>query len=471
MWKWLLGIFLVCVLMCGVGGFFALRSQGVKERLNKFRGVDQNTPVRLEPAAKGDLVKKVSAPGQIEPKTKVQITAQVSARITALPFKEGDEVKKGDVVVRLDAEDLIAALEAQRASLKADEARLQGTQAAARQAKADLDRVRDLFEKNVRSKADLEAAQAGYDQAQSSLRVGEASIEITRANIRRAERDVQNCVITSPIDGTLIKVNNEVGELVLGTFNNAGQVIMEIADLSVMLMKAEVDESSISQVKKGQRSVIFINAYAGKSFTGVVDQITQQRQVSREGKNYFPTEILVELDKDQRLLAGLTANTDIQVETQYGVLRVPSQSVVDRRIEELPTEAQGKLDPTQKSKAFTRVVYKMVDGKAVAMPVLTGTSDLTHTVVLSGLNDGEKVVTGPFKVLATLKDGLRISDMSAAHTTAAGTEGAGVAAGEQKAGEKKDGDKGAGEEKPKDQTKPETAASGSASSGTSTGAK
>ena len=412
MWKWLLGIFIFCVLGCGIGGFLFSRTEQFKEMKIKFGGGQSKTLVRLEPAVKGDLVRSVAAPGQVDPKTKVLITAQVSARITALPFKEGDVVKKGDVVVRLDSEDLVAALEAQKASLKADEARLLGTQAAFNQARADRDLARDLFEKNVRSKADLEAAEAAYQQAESNLRVGEASIEITRANIRRAERDVQNCVIASPIDGTLIKVNNEVGELVLGTFNNLGQTIMEIADLSVMVMKAEVDESSVALVKKGQRAKVYINAYPGRTFTGTVDQVTQQRQISKEGKGYFETEILLEMSGTDHLLAGLTANTDIQVETQFDVVKVPSQAVVDRRIEELPSESRTKVDPAQASKSFTRVVYVLKDGKAQSVPVVTGTSDLTHTVVLSGLSPGEKVVSGPYKVLPTLKDGQELGDQA-----------------------------------------------------------
>ena len=115
MWKWLLGSFVLLALVCAVGGYFVAQSPKVKEQFSKFQGKDLGTQVRLEPAGKGDLVRKISAPGQIDPKTDVQITAQVSARITALPFKEGDEVKKGDVVVRLDAEDLLAALAAQKA--------------------------------------------------------------------------------------------------------------------------------------------------------------------------------------------------------------------------------------------------------------------------------------------------------------------------------------------------------------------
>lgn len=413
-WKWILGIFIVCVIGCGVGGYFVSKNEKFKSQFMSFGGGDIATQVRLEPATKGDLVRTVAAPGQIEPRTKVKITAQVSARITALPFKEGEIVKKGDVVVRLDSEDLVAALEAQRAALKADEARLLGTRASFEQARADVARVRDLFEKNVRSKADLEAAEAAFQQAESSLRVGEASIEITRANIRRAERDVQNCVISSPIDGTIIKTYNEVGELVLGTFNNLGQTIMEIADLNVMLMRAEVDESSVAQVAKGQKAKVYVNAYPGKTFTGTVDQVEQQRQLSREQKGYFETEIIIDMQPGESLLAGLTANTDIMVQTQYDVLRVPSQAVLDRRIEELPGESQGKVAADQKNKAFTRVVYKLVDGKAVSVPVVTGTSDLTHTVVLSGLNDGEKVVSGPYKVLAALKDGQALSEMPGA---------------------------------------------------------
>ena len=127
MWKWLLGIFIFCVLGCGIGGFLFSRTEQFKEMKIKFGGGQSKTLVRLEPAVKGDLVRSVAAPGQVDPKTKVLITAQVSARITALPFKEGDVVKKGDVVVRLDSEDLVAALEAQKASLKADEARVVDT--------------------------------------------------------------------------------------------------------------------------------------------------------------------------------------------------------------------------------------------------------------------------------------------------------------------------------------------------------
>lgn len=414
MWKWIAGLAVLLVLLIAVGGWAFVRFGPGKPMLERMRGVERPTEVRLEPVERGELIRVVSAPGRVEPVAAVEITAQVSARIIALPFREGQQVRKGDVVVRLDAEELLAALEAQRAAVKADEARLEGNRASLEQARRDLERIRQLRESDVRSAAELESAEAAFAQSSAALRVAEHAIEIARANLRRAERDVQNCVIASPIDGTITLLSKEVGELVLGTFNNVGQTIMRIGDLSTMAMKAEVDESSVASVRPGQRARVYINAYPGREFAGVVEQVRRQRELSREGKGYFETQIKLELSPGEQLMSGLTANADVQVETQQDVLKVPSQAVLDRRMDELPDEARAGIDPTQRNKSFTRVVFVAREGKARAVPVVTGTSDLTSTVVLSGLSDGDAVVAGPYKVLASLKDGQAIQQIKAA---------------------------------------------------------
>ncbi|MFN0132830.1 MAG: efflux RND transporter periplasmic adaptor subunit [Phycisphaerales bacterium] len=410
MWKWLLGIFIVLTLACGGGGYFMFASPQGKEMMKKFRPQERGTEVRIEPVARGDLVRVVSAPGNIEPKTRVQIGAQVSAKITALPFREGDVVKAGDVVVRLDSDDYVASLASAEAGLKQDQARLDGLRAELANLKVELDRVILLWETKDVAKSDFDAAQTRYIQQQATVRAAEHSVEMSEASVTRAKKNLDFTTILSPIDGIITKLNNEVGEQVLGTFNNIGTTVMEIADFSVMLMKARVDEANVAPVRVGQKAIIYLNAYPDKKFSGVVDLVGLKRLTERDGTSYFETQIIVklgqgeELPKGDRLRSGYTANADIQVETFADVIRVPSQAVVDRRVDELPktiTDGNANVDT---NKVFARIVYAVSDdGKTRAVPVSIGTSDVTHTIVVSGLAGGEKIVTGPFKILTTLK--------------------------------------------------------------------
>lgn len=405
MWKWILGIVVLLAVIGIGGGVILFQLPATKEFVANLQGKPKATVVKLETVQKGDLTRSISAPGTVDARTRVKVSAQVSARITALPFREGQDVKSGDVVVRLDAEDLQANLDAARAGLRADEARLEGTQAALARSKSELERVRALHKSKDRSDAELEAIEAAYLQQESSLRVAEQSIESSRAQVRRAERDLSNSVIASPIDGTVALVNNEVGELVLGTFNNLGQTILEIADLTEIIMRAEVDEGNIQQVKTGQTATVYVTAYPDREFPGRVDKVRPQKKTSvRDGRNYFEVEIKLELRDDEKLLlVGGLANCDIHVETMYDVLKVPSQAVLDRRLEELPSDVASRATGVGRNKAFARVVYVMESGKTKPVPVTAGSSDLRSTVILQGLEPGARIITGPYKVLATLR--------------------------------------------------------------------
>lgn len=416
MWKWLLIVFVVLAVGCGVGGYFFTQSPQFAEMKKKYAGGGgKKTEVRLEPAVKGNLIRTVSAPGSVEAKTGVKVSAQVSAKIVALPFRVGQDVKKDDVLVRLDSRDLQASLESTQASKLSEQARLAGTEAALDRAKLDLERQRQLAASKDIAPSVLEAAEASFRQAESSYNAVKHSIEITDANIRRATRDLENTVIKSPIDGTVTALYMEVGEQVLGTFSNAGTVILEVADLNVMIVKARVDESTVSPVKEGQHAKVYINMYADRSFEGSVTLVGLKNLTDKDGTRYVEVEILLDTKGDNRLRTGLTANADIDVETMYDVIKVPSQSVVDRRIDELPKEIlEGpNANLIDRTKPFTRVVYTIVEGKAKSIPVKAGASDLTHTIISAGIDETAKVVAGPFKVLVDLKDGKEISEESA----------------------------------------------------------
>ncbi|GJQ28779.1 MAG: hypothetical protein HBSAPP03_06630 [Phycisphaerae bacterium] len=404
MWKWLLIVGGVLLLGCVGSGYYLYATGKTDEWMKMVRPDLKPTEVRLAKSERGDLVRTVSAPGQIEPKTKVEVSAQVSARIIALPFRENSRVKAGDVLIRLDARDLAALVDSAKAQLKSEEARLEGARASYINAEAELNRRRELFATKDLAQADLDAAQTDFLRAQSALRVAEHSIEIARADIRRAEKNLDNTTITAPFDGIITALNAEVGEtVVVGTLNNPGSVIMEVADLSVMLLKARVDEANIAPIVEGQRARVYVNAFKEITLTGRVDHVSLKRQVDRDGTAYFETEILLELPPGLLLRSGLTANADIEVETFRDVVKVPSQAVLDRAIDDLPRVVTDDSPHLDRTKKFAQVVFTFEGGKAKAHVVRTGASDLTDTIILAGLPADAHVIAGPFKALTGMK--------------------------------------------------------------------
>jgi len=425
-WKWIL--VLVVVLAAAGGGVAYLATQtgggavaGEDGEASgggfsfSFGGSSepQKTAVQIAPVESGDLVRTVSAPGSIEPRTLVEISSQVSAKVLAVPFREGDFVRKDDVILRLDPQNLVAQLESAEASLRSEEARLDGAKADLINARIDFERLQQLVETGDAPQAELDAAEAGYLRARSNLRVIEASIEIAEANINRVKKDLENTVISSPIDGTVIALNTEVGETVIvGTTNNPGSIVMEIADLAEMLVKAQVDETNIAPVRVGQPSTVYINAYDDEEFRGKVEKIGRKRMVSSSGTGYFVVEIALELEEGRTLLSGLTASVDIEVEPFFDVVKVPSQAVLDRRVDELPDEIRGS-GLVDRQKTFATVVYRFVDDEAIATPVKVGPSDLTHTVILDGLSADDLIVIGPYRELDSLTHEKAIRDEDA----------------------------------------------------------
>ncbi|MCC7204391.1 MAG: efflux RND transporter periplasmic adaptor subunit [Phycisphaeraceae bacterium] len=393
------------------------------------------TDVLLEKVTPTSLTETVRAPGTIEPKTKVSISARVSARIVELPFKQGQQVtgerdgKPGSLLVRLDATDLQAALrstearyaaqaaqiEVERSRIASQESQLQSTDASLVQAQRDLDRQTQLIATGDVSQSAVDDAQTAFDRltaekaaAQQSLDASrknlvvlEHTLEASEADVARARDNLSYAQMFSPIDGVVTKVNAEVGELVMtGTMNNAGTVILEVADLSTMLVAAEVNENDIPNVKVGQRAKAHLLAYPDQEFSGVVRTIGLV-QTTYGSNEYYKVE--VELDHDDRpIFTDMGADVEILTNEHHDVLTVPSQSVLGASVDSLPSDIRSS-PLVEAKKTITPVVYRHVDGKALATPVKIGPSDATRTIILQGLNDGDEVVTGPYKVLEKLK--------------------------------------------------------------------
>lgn len=410
MWKSLIIAAAILALGCVGAGYFVATSKAVQDQLRALDPSQKLTEVRVNTAAKGSLVRVVSAPGTTEPETKAEISAQVAARILELPFREGASVKRGDVIARLDAVDLVANLNASKANLRAEEMRLLGLRSTLNNAETELARQKKLLETNDTSKARFDQAQTDYERARSSVQAGEAEVEAAKSRIERAQKDVDNTIVRAPFDATIIKLDREIGELVVvGTLNTPGSAIMTVANMEKMIVKARVDESQVAPVKPEQNVRVYINSFQGRTFPGKVEHVTMQRTVDRDGTAYFETRIALDKVGDVQLYSGMTANVDIEVETFKDVIKVPSQAVVDRALEDLPKDLVSNSPLIDRSKKFARVVFVYENGKAVAVPVATGPSDLTDTIVTAGLEPGREVIIGPFKALTTLKNDQKVA--------------------------------------------------------------
>jgi HlyD family secretion protein len=423
-------ITVVVVLAVGSGLWFA-----------RGRGEDDAMAVRIEPVASADLVEIVSAPGLIEAETKVSISARVAARIVELPFEEGDVVKKGEsVLVKLDSKDLEAQLRAVEARSAAQASQIEMAQAQLASgrneiealrveladAERDLERQKGLLNTQDVSQSIVDVAQAKVDRLrarlQGSMHTVEASeknlqvmrhqLEAAQAEILRAKDNLSYTTIVSPIDGVVTKLNAEVGELVVtGTMNNPGTVIMEVADLSTMIVKARVDETSIADLEVGQKAKVNVQAYEDEVFDGTVQSVALAATEEKDGSKNYKAEILLHTN-GRKVLSGLSADVDIETKRHPGVLRIPSQSVLGKRVDDLPGAVRDASE-VDKTRNLCPVVFRFVDGKAIMTPVTVGPSDITHTAILSGLKHGELVITGPYKVFDKLEHEKKVKDEKA----------------------------------------------------------
>jgi len=416
--------------------------------LPKFGAGEDALAVRIAKITKRELVETVSAPGELDPEFKVDVSAEVSARILELPFREGATVRKGEVIVKLDDRDLKASLDAQMARrdgerfrLRSEQERLAGPNSQLANARATLERQESLFKTGDVSRAVLDDAiarvrelEANIASSKEGLSVIESSLAAAEADIERARQLLKKTTILAPIDGQITELNAKQGELVVvGTMNNAGTKILTVADLGSVRLKAKVAESDIARVRAGQAATVRVNAYRAREFKGTVERValsrgTEQSFGSSSGASgsgqggWFKCEVKLELTEGETLYSGLAANVDIVVDRSEGLL-VPSQALMERKVEDLPKDlAESPLIDKVRKKAT--VVFRMVDGKAVLTLVRTGASNLSDTMISEGLSEGDVVATGPYRVLERLKQGDAIREETAKDIVpAAGSSG------------------------------------------------
>jgi HlyD family secretion protein len=391
--------------------------------------VDSNSQISVmaQKAARRDLLSVVSASGEIKPKRYVNISANVSGRIEQLLIKEGDTVRKGQVLARIDST-RIAAGERQSA------AALEGAKADLARALADLEVSRLGFERQKKMHADRLVSDQAFEQADAELKMKAAAVESQRKRITQGEAllasnrdDLEKTSVVAPMDGVVTSLPKEEGETVIGAQSFSPTVIMTVADLSVMEVEVMVDETDIRNVRLGQPAEARVDALEGVKIKGEVTEIgssaiprglTTQQASSTNTANQakdFKVEVTLK-DPPPTLRPGLNATTDITTASKQKVLAVPIQAVVVREISKqgkvmdpagVQTAERDTPLPTEKGEE-KEGVFVISYGKATFHPVKTGIIGETEIEILEGVKEGEDVVVGSYKTLRTLRDQVKV---------------------------------------------------------------
>lgn len=392
------------------------------------------------------IVRTVQAPGEVEAILEVDISSEIAAKIEEMPVEEGDVVKAGDLLCRLNDREFRAMVESGEANVAKLEAAIRQTEADLEKCRRDLERQERLLTQNATSQIELADQRTALVRTQAGVDMRKQELLDAQAMLRRARESLEKTIISSPIDGVIAKRHAKPGEVVItGTMNNPGTVIMVITDLSRMRVRARVDETDVPLVKEGQPVRIYLPSDPRKPFPGTVTQVAAKgsKPVGRDVVT-FETLVLVE-SNDPAIKPAMTANVEIEVASKERALTVPVQAVVQRKRKDVPEALQKAFEARQPAAVsgsrlpkaqYLKLIFTMQDGKAVPHLVETGIADESRVEILEGLAEGAQVVVGPYRSLDQLKDGALVKlEEANKDKPGAETEAAKLAQTSQPAGE------------------------------------
>ncbi|WP_111685008.1 efflux RND transporter periplasmic adaptor subunit [Winogradskyella tangerina] len=384
--------------------------------------------VTVKEVALKDIVETVSATGKIQPEVEVNISSEVSGEIIELPFKEGQDVKKGDLLVRVNPDLIQSALNRSQATYQNVRAGLEQAEASLRQAKADYERNKTLFEKGVISKATWDQSVAAYETAEAARNSAYYSVQSSAASVNEARDNLARTTIYSPMSGTISSLSVELGERVVGTQQMAGTEILRVADLTNMEVEVDVNENDIVKVSIGDSTIVEVDAYLKKEFKGVVTEIANSAAGTLAADQVTNFKVKVKILEESYtdltegkpesyspFRPGMTATVDIITKTRKDAIAVPISAIViktdtssTKKPFKVSTEASD--EPKKEEEKF-ECVFINDNGKAKLRVVETGIQDDTFIEVVSGLSKDDKIITGPYNMVSkTLKPGDLIED-------------------------------------------------------------
>ena len=374
--------------------------------------------VETELAALRDVTEVVVADGRIHPVLQVAISPEVSGEIISLPVREGQKVKKGDLLLEIRPDLYRAAVAQATASYKSALAGLDSAKANLRNAQFEYDRIEKLYEEGLESDSNFQRAKTNLEVSTASHEASTHQVAMSKASLDRASEDLAKTTLRSPLDGTITKLNSELGERVLGTVQNMGTEIMIISDLNAMEARVEIGEIDIVLVEIGQKAKLEVDAFRDQKFSGVVSEIANSARTSGSGSQQEATkfEVRILINEKGAFRPGMSVTADIETRSRKGVVTVPFQSVTTRmpkKTSEKTAENSATDTPEKKSKEERKkankpieVVFVVEDDKAKMLPVERGISDDNYVEITSGLEADVVVVSGSYKAIAEdLEDG------------------------------------------------------------------
>ena len=380
---------------------------------------DKGKSVEIATVNSSTIVETVSATGKIQPEIEVKISSEVSGEIIALNVIEGQVVKKGDLLVKINPDLYTSGYNRTLSNLSGTKAGLSQADASFKEAKANYDRNKTLFEKGIISKSDWDKAVASFEVAKANKQSAYFSVQSATATVNEAKDNLGRTTIYAPADGTISVLNVELGERVLGTQQMAGTEILRVANLNNMEVEVDVNENDIVKIKVGNEAKVEVDAYLKKQFKGIVTSISNSASstLTADQVTNFKVKVRILKESYQDLLEGkpatyspfrpgMTATVDIITKTRPNVLAVPISSVVVKSdtIPVKPFQVDDREDKDKKaapkSDKKLECVFVKVGGKAKIRIIKTGIQDDTNIEVITGLKKGDVVITGPYTTVS-----------------------------------------------------------------------
>lgn len=417
----------LAVLITGVGGVAIASSR------------ERGAEVRTEVVERRDLTATVTASGVIQPKRKVEISADISGRVIALAVEEGQWVEQGDLLLRIDPTSYQAAVRRAEAAVAQAQAQESQTRANLLQASSAARRAERLAQGDqLISGQELEQASTAEQVAQAQLEAARFAVTQAQASLSEAREMLRKTTIAAPMSGRVTRLNIEEGETaIVGTMNNPGSLLLTVSDLSVMEASVQVDETDVPHITQGDSALVRIDAFPGRLFGGRVTRVANsaiQSAAAAAGGGQAQSvdfEVIITLaDPPEELRPDLSATAEIVTAQRSGVVSVPIIAVTVRdpdgkRFDASEVVATTPSAAARAEEAEVEGVFLVRDGRAGFVPVRVGIAGERYFEVESGLEGGEVVIAGPYSVIRELEDGdaVRIPSTESAAAAPAATTG------------------------------------------------
>lgn len=403
--KWILAIGIIAVVTLGL-----LYKTGV------FGQTETVFAVSVEDLKQQTIIQTVSATGKIQPEVEVKISSEVSGEIINLPIKEGQLVRKGDLLVKINPDLYESGVDRMVATLSNSKAGLNQAEAQLKEAKATFDRNKKLFDKGVISGSEWDKVVSAYEVAQAMRNSAYYNVQSAEASVTESKDNLNRTTIYAPVDGTISRLDVELGERVLGTQQMAGTELLRVANLNNMEVEVDVNENDIVKVKIGNEAKIEVDAYLKKEFKGIVtsisnsasntltaDQVTNFKVKVRILKASYLDLLEGKSDDYSPFRPGMTATVDIQTQTIKEAFVVPISAIV------LRSPVDTLAGEHQKEK-LQEAVFVLQDETAVLKFVKTGIQDDQYIEVVAGLTAADKIIIGPYSLVnKTLNQGDKVT--------------------------------------------------------------